>query len=96
MVSALNDSPENTSTNVLTNISAESCDPTSGIEREPTPKYVPEKDIDHLHVSQLLKKIRTENLHNVIIGHPNVNLFVSKLDAIKTIIPDKIDIMMLL
>ena len=34
-----------------------------------------------------------KNIDRVIIGHLNVNFFTKKLDAIKTIIPSNVDIM---
>ena len=45
------------------------------------------------HEELILKKIRVDNLNNVIVGHLNVNSFPSKLDAIKTVIPGNVDIM---
>ena len=55
--------------------------------------FVDKKDINHQDVSKILKQIRINNLNNVIIGHLNVNSLVPKLDAIKTIIPGNIDVM---
>ena len=55
--------------------------------------FVCEKDTNHQDVSQVLNQIRTKYLHNLIIAHLNVNSLASKLDAIKTIIPGNIDIM---
>lgn len=55
--------------------------------------FVDKKDINHQDVSKILKQIRIKNLNNIIIGHLNVNSLVPKLDAIKTIIPGNIDIM---
>ena len=40
-----------------------------------------------------LKSIRLSNLHNVVIGHLNVNSFSEKFDSIKTMLPGNIDIM---
>ena len=57
-------------------------------------KYVSKKDFLHKNntndqeVLQVLKQIRVKN-----IGHLNVNFFSKKLDAIKTIIPSDVDIM---
>ena len=51
------------------------------------------EDISHQEVSHVLKQIRVENINRVIIGHLNVNFFAMKLDAIKTIIPGNVDIM---
>ena len=41
----------------------------------------------------MLKQIRTKHLHNVIVGLLNVNSIASKFDAIKSIIPGSIDVM---
>ena len=38
-------------------------------------------------------EFRINNLNKIIVGHLNVNFFPDKLDAIKTIIPSNIDIM---
>ena len=40
----------------------------------------------------LLKKIRTTNIPKVIIGHMDVNFFAPEIDAIRTIIPGNVDI----
>ena len=53
---------------------------------------VDKSDIHHKEVSQVLKGIRTKNINIVIIGHLNVNFFAAKLDAIKTIIPGHVNI----
>ena len=37
--------------------------------------------------------MRISNINRVIIGHLNVNVFATKLDDIKTIIPGNVDIM---
>ena len=55
-------------------------------------EFVDKTDINHQEVSQVLKKIRIKNINRVIIGHLNVNFFAAKLDAIKTIIPGNVDI----
>ena len=55
--------------------------------------FPPAKDIDHQDVSLVLKEIRTKYVHNVIIGHLNVNSITSKFDALRTFIPSNIDIM---
>ena len=44
-------------------------------------------------VAQVLKEIRIKNLNWVIIGHLNVNFFAAKIDAIRTIMPGNVDIM---
>ena len=51
------------------------------------------EDISNQEVSHVLKQIRVGNINRVIIGHLNVNFFAMKLDAIKTIIPGNVDIM---
>ena len=56
-------------------------------------KFVKRNDIYHQEVSQVLKQIRIKNVNKVIIGHLNVNFFAVKLDAIKIIIQDNVDIM---
>ena len=50
-------------------------------------------DVRNNDVQQVLKNIRLRNINRVIIGHLNVNFFALKLDAIKTIIPGNVDIM---
>ena len=40
-----------------------------------------------------MKQIRVGNVNRVIIGHLNVNFFAMKLDAVKTIFPGNVDIM---
>ena len=62
-------------------------------EKYVSKEFCDKKDIDHQEVSLLLKKIRIKNINRVIIGHLNVNFFAPKLDAIKTIIPGNVDIM---
>ena len=44
-------------------------------------------------VSEILKNIRVNNLHKVIVTHLNVNSFSNKFDAIKTVIPGNVDVM---
>ena len=56
-------------------------------------KFVKRNDINHQEVSQVLKQIRIKNVNKVIIGHLNVNCFAVKLDVIKIIIQDNVDIM---
>ena len=56
-------------------------------------KFVKRNDINHREVSEVLKQIRIKNVNKVIIGHLNVNCFAVKLDAIKIIIQDNVDIM---
>ena len=51
--------------------------------------------MNYLHVSQVLKQIRVNNVNNVIIGQLNVNSIANKLDDIKTIIPGNVDVMAL-
>ena len=55
-------------------------------------EFVVQKDVNYREVSQVLKKIRLRNIHRVIIGHLNVNFFAVKIDAIKTIIPGNVDV----
>ena len=40
-----------------------------------------------------MHQIRVKNVNRVIIAHLNVNFMAPKLDAIKTIIPGNVDIM---
>ena len=62
-------------------------------------KYVSKKDFHHKNntneqeVLQILKQIRVKNIDRVIIDHLNVNFFAKKIDAIKTIIPSNVDLM---
>lgn len=56
-------------------------------------EFVDKRDVDHHEVSQVLRQLRIRNVNRVIIGHLNVNFFAIKLDAIKTIIPGNVDIM---
>ena len=49
--------------------------------------------VKKIPIIKILNQIRTKYLHNLIIAHLNVNSLASKLDAIKTIIPGNIDIM---
>ena len=44
---------------------------------------------------EILNKIRTKNLNNVVIGLLNVNSFNAKFDSIRSIVIDKIDILVL-
>ena len=55
-------------------------------------EFVVQNDINYREVLQVLKKIRLSNINRVIIGHLNVNFFAVKIDAIKTIIPGNVDI----
>ena len=55
--------------------------------------FCEKKDINSEEVSHVLKQIRIENVNRVIICHLNVNFFAAKIDAIKTIIPGNVDIM---
>ena len=50
-------------------------------------------DVRNNDVQQVLENIRLRNINRVIFGHLNVNFFALKLDAIKTIIPGNVDIM---
>ena len=61
-------------------------------------KYVSGESVDknvviYNGVSQGVKKIHLRNVNRVIICHFNVNRFAVKIDAIKTIIPGNVDIM---
>ena len=62
-------------------------------EKYASPKSAYIKDVSPQDVSQVLKEIRIKNLDRIIIGHLNVNCIASKLDAIRTIIPGNVDIM---
>ena len=62
------------------------------LQKKISKEFVDKSDINHKEVSQVLKGIRTKNINRVIIGHFNVNFFAAKLDAIKTIIPGKMEI----
>ena len=55
--------------------------------------FIDKRDVDCQEVSKVLRQLRVKNANRVIIGHLNVNFFAAKLDAIKTIIPGNIDIM---
>ena len=55
--------------------------------------FISRDDTDHHDALQVLKQIRTKNLHNVIVGLLNVNSIASKFDAIKCFIPGNIDVM---
>ena len=55
--------------------------------------FVGKNIVNYNEVSHVLKQIRLRNVNRVIIGHLNVNFFAVKLDAIKTIIPGNVDIM---
>ena len=65
---------------------------TSLIQKYVSKEFVSKGDINLQEVSQVLKQIRISNVNRVIIGHLNVNFFAVKLDAIKTIIPGNVDI----
>ena len=54
--------------------------------------FIFKDDAVHHDVSQILKKMRTKNLHNVIVGLLNVNSIASEFDAIKSIIPGSIGV----
>ena len=56
-------------------------------------EFLDKNDIDHQDVSQVIRQIRVKNVNRVIIGHLNVNFMAPKLDAIRTIIPGNVDIM---
>ena len=56
-------------------------------------EFVDKKDIDHQEVSQVMRQMRVKNIYRVIIGHLNVNFMAPKIDAITTIIPGNVDIM---
>ena len=66
---------------------------TSVLQKYIGKEYLEKKDVNYQEVSQLLKQIRLRNLNRVIIGHLNVNFFAIKLDVIKLIIPDNVDVM---
>ena len=44
-------------------------------------------------VVDILNEIRIKNTKNIIIGHVNINTLKNKFDALKLIIKDKIDIL---
>ena len=56
-------------------------------------EFVDKKDIDHQEVSQVMRQMRVKNINTMIIGHLNVNFMAPKIDAIRTIIPGNVDIM---
>ena len=56
-------------------------------------EFLDKNDIDYQEVSQVIRQIRVKNINRVIIGHLNVNFMAPKLDAIRTIIPGNVDIM---
>ena len=56
-------------------------------------EFLDKNDIDNQEVSQVIRQIRVKNMNRVIIGHLNVNFMAPKLDAIRTIIPGNVDIM---
>ena len=45
--------------------------------------------------SEILHKLRIQNINNVIIGHLNINSIASKVDALKTIIQGNIDVLLI-
>ena len=51
------------------------------------------RDVNYHDVSHILPQVRIDNVNNVIIAHLNVNHIANKLDAMKTIIPGNVDIM---
>jgi len=55
--------------------------------------FLDKNGIDHQEVSQVIRQIRVKNMNRVIIGHLNINFMAPKLDAIRTIIPGNVDIM---
>ena len=50
-------------------------------------------DVNPQDVSEVLKNIRIKNLNSVVVAHLNVNSFSKKYDAIKTVIPGNVDVM---
>ena len=56
-------------------------------------EFVNKKDKNHQEVSQVMRQMRVKNINRVIIGHLNVNFMAPKIDAIRTIIPGNVDIM---
>ena len=70
----------------------ESLNSTHLLQKYVSKDFCDKNDVDHREVSLVLKEIRVNNVNRVIIGHLNVNFFAPKLDAIKTIIPGNIDI----
>ena len=72
----------------------DNCDESLSNEEEKlSEEFFDHRDINYQEVSQVLREIRIQYVNRVIIGHLNVNFFASKLDAIKTIIPGNVDIM---
>ena len=96
----LNDGPKNSSQTVSPSCTG-NCEKTISNDLSSTPlfqKYVSKDfldkgDINHQEVSKLLNRIRINNINRVIIGHLNVNFFAIKLDSIKVIITENVDIM---
>ena len=65
-----------------------------GTDDENKPQVFLRKDDSNCQdVSLILKKLIVDNIDNVVVGHLNVNSIPGKLDAIKTIIPRNVDIM---
>ena len=52
-----------------------------------------DEDRGHQDANQIFTGIRLKNFNNIIIAYLNINSFVSKYDALKTIIPNNVDIM---
>ena len=96
----LNDGPKNSSQTVSPSCTG-NCEKTISNDLSSTPlfqKYVSKDfldkgDINHQEVSKLLNRIRINNINRGIIGHLNVNFFAIKLDYIRVIITENVDIM---
>ena len=43
----------------------------------------------------ILEEIRKKYVKNVVIGHLNINALANKIDALKIVIKDKVDILVL-
>ena len=52
-----------------------------------------ENDIDDINHHVILKSLRLKNLNRIIIGHLNINSIRYKFDALKNLIKDNIDIL---
>ena len=50
-------------------------------------------DVNYRDISLVSNDIRLNSIHNVIVGHLNVNSFSRNFDAIKSIFPSNVDIM---
>ena len=54
-----------------------------------------ECNIEFSGVRPILKNLRMKNINNVIVAHLNVNAITNKIDSIRSLIPDFVDILVL-